>query len=279
MKDKRQKPKKVPTVLQMEALECGAASLAMILAYYGRWVPLEKLRADCGVSRNGAKASSILKAARTYGLDARGGKYSADLLKQKNEFPCIIHWNFSHFVVLCGFSRTKAVINDPANGTRTVPMKEFEESFTGICLFFSPNGDFIKEGHPKSGYSYIKNRLSGQKRLLTLILTAALCLAIAGVFGVLLSRVFLDELLPGVEEDMDRAMYVEQLRGKLADVLAQLPERQREVVKAQAEVELFHFHLAGCSIAGRSGWVFMARSFFAASSSWSACARRSASVV
>ena len=203
MKDKRQKPKKVPTVLQMEALECGAASLAMILAYYGRWVPLEKLRADCGVSRNGAKASSILKAARSYGLDARGGKYSAELLKQKNEFPCIIHWNFSHFVVLCGFSRTKAVINDPANGTRTVPMKEFEESFTGICLFFSPNGDFIKEGHPKSGYAYIKNRLPGQKRLLTLILTAALCLAIAGVFGVLLSRVFLDELLPGNDKEAD----------------------------------------------------------------------------
>ena len=94
---------KVPQVMQMEALECGAACLTMILAYYGRWVPLEKVRADCGVSRDGSKASNVLKAARSYGLAAKGMTYSASAIRRKGKFPCIIFWNFNHFVVLAGF--------------------------------------------------------------------------------------------------------------------------------------------------------------------------------
>lgn len=129
---------KVPVVMQMEALECGAASLAMILAYYEKWVPLEQVRLDCGVSRDGSNARNILRAARSYGLTAKGYRYEPEGLKANGKFPCIIHWNFNHFVVLNGFRGNKAVLNDPAKGTYSVPMQTFDDSFTGICLFFEP---------------------------------------------------------------------------------------------------------------------------------------------
>lgn len=105
---------KVPVVMQMEALECGAASLTMILAYYGKWIPLEQVRADCGVSRDGSNAKNVLRAARSYGLTAQGYRYEPEDLKQNGTFPCIIHWNFNHFVVLNGFKKNKVYLNDPA---------------------------------------------------------------------------------------------------------------------------------------------------------------------
>ena len=111
---------KVPVVMQMEALECGAASLAMVLAYYGKWVPLERVRADCGVSRDGSNARNVLRAARSYGLKAQGYRYEPGALKQSGGFPCIVHWNFNHFVVLCGFRGNHAYINDPARGASRI---------------------------------------------------------------------------------------------------------------------------------------------------------------
>ena len=112
----RGKVARVPVVMQMEALECGAASLAMILAYYKRFVPLERVRSDCGVSRDGSNAKNILRAARNYGLTAKATLYNTEGLKKNGAFPCIIHWNYNHFVVLDGFKGDYAVINDPARG-------------------------------------------------------------------------------------------------------------------------------------------------------------------
>ena len=152
---------KVPQVMQMEALECGAACLTMILAYYGLWVPLEKVRADCGVSRDGSKASNVLKAARSYGLAAKGMTYSASALRRKGKFPCILFWNFNHFVVLDGFKGNHAVINDPARGQLKVPMKEFEESFTGIALVFEKTDAFKQGGSKPSTIKYARKRLAG----------------------------------------------------------------------------------------------------------------------
>ena len=123
---------KVPVVMQLEALECGAACLCMILAYYNKWIPLEQVREDCGVSRDGSNAKNVLKAARFYGLDAKGYRYEPEALKEHGSFPCIIHWNFNHFVVLDGFRNGKAYLNDPARGTYSVPMEAFDEAFTGI---------------------------------------------------------------------------------------------------------------------------------------------------
>ena len=160
-KSKKQNVAKVPVVMQMEALECGAASLAMILAYYEKWIPLEQVRVDCGVSRDGSNAKNILKAARSYGLNAKGFRLELEQIKTNGKFPCIIHWNFNHFVVLNGFKGNKAVINDPAKGTYSVPMETFDESFTGVCLMFEPNEDFEPGGKPKSMLTFAKEKMKG----------------------------------------------------------------------------------------------------------------------
>ena len=152
---------KVPVVIQMEMLECGAACLTMVLAYYGKWLPLEQVRLDCGVSRDGSNARNILLAARSYGLEATGYRYEPEMLRTNGRFPCIIHWNFNHFVVLCGFKKDKAVLNDPAKGTYAVSMETFDKSFTGICLMMAPGPQFQAEGKPKSLWKFARKRLTG----------------------------------------------------------------------------------------------------------------------
>lgn len=192
---------KVPVVMQMEALECGAASLAMILAYYGKWIPLEQVRLDCGVSRDGSNAKNILRAARSYGLSAKGYRYEPEVLKKEGRFPCIIHWNFNHFVVLNGFRGNKAVLNDPAKGTYTVPMSTFDESFTGICLILEPNENFVLEGKPQSMLAYAKKRLVGAGAAIVFVILTAVITSLLGIITPAFSRIFLDRLLTGENPD------------------------------------------------------------------------------
>lgn len=192
---------KVPVVMQMEALECGAACLAMVLAYYGKWVPLEQVRLDCGVSRDGSNARNMLRAARSYGLVAKGYRCEPEDLKKSGKFPCIIHWNFNHFVVLDGFRGNKAVLNDPARGTYAVSMKDFDEAFTGVCLFFEPGEDFKPEGKPRSMISYAKERLSGAGAAVAFAALTAVISALLGIITPVFSRVFLDRLLTGENPD------------------------------------------------------------------------------
>ena len=192
---------KVPVVMQMEALECGAASLAMILAYYGKWSPLEQVRLDCGVSRDGSNAKNILRAARSYGLSAKGYRYEPEVLKKEGRFPCIIHWNFNHFVVLNGFRGNKAVLNDPAKGTYTVPMSTFDESFTGICLILEPNENFVPEGKPQSMLAYAKKRLVGAGAAIVFVILTAVITSLLGIITPAFSRIFLDRLLTGENPD------------------------------------------------------------------------------
>ena len=186
---------KVPVVMQMEALECGAASLAMICAYYNKWIPLEQIRVDCGVSRDVANAKNLLVAARSYGFTAKGYRYEPDDLKKNGKFPCIIHWNFNHFVVLDGFKGKKAVINDPAKGTYTVSMETFDKSFTGICLMFEPNENFVPSGKRKSVLSFAVKRLSGAKVAVAFVVFTTLISALIGVITPAFSRIFMDRLL------------------------------------------------------------------------------------
>ena len=188
---------KVPVVMQMEALECGAASLAMILAYYEKWIPLEEVRRDCGVSRDGSNARNILRAARSYGLSAKGYRYEPEALKKEGKFPCIIHWNFNHFVVLDGFKGNKAVLNDPAKGTYTVPMSDFDASFTGICLLFEPSEDFVPEGRQQSMISYAKKRLVGAGAAIAFVVLTTVISSLLGIITPAFSRIFLDKLLTG----------------------------------------------------------------------------------
>ena len=186
---------KVPVVMQLEALECGAASLTMILAYYNKWIPLEQVRADCGVSRDGSNARNILKAARHYGLNARGYRFEPEALKENGSFPCIIHWNFNHFVVLDGFRGGKAYLNDPAKGSYSVPMKDFDEAFTGITLMFEPTEEFEPSGKPKSMFSFAARRLKGTGVAVAFTALTAIISALMGVISPAFSRVFLDCLL------------------------------------------------------------------------------------
>ena len=188
---------KVPVIMQLEALECGAASLCMVLAYYKKWIPLEQVREDCGVSRDGSNARNVLKAARFYGLDAKGYRYEPETLKKSGKFPCIIHWNFNHFVVLDGFRGGKAYLNDPAKGNYSVPMETFDESFTGICLQFEPTEAFVPSGKPKSMLSFAAKRLKGTGTAITFTLLTGMVAALMGFVQPAFSRVFLDHLLNG----------------------------------------------------------------------------------
>ena len=188
---------KVPVVMQLEALECGAASLCMVLAYYNKWIPLEQVREDCGVSRDGSNARNILKAARFYGLDAKGYRYEPETLKAQGKFPCIIHWNFNHFVVLNGFKGGKAYLNDPAKGSYSISMETFDESFTGICLQFEPTETFVPSGKPKSMLSFAAKRLKGTGIAITFTILTGVVAALMGFLQPAFSRVFLDHLLTG----------------------------------------------------------------------------------
>ncbi|MGN0483427.1 MAG: NHLP family bacteriocin export ABC transporter peptidase/permease/ATPase subunit [Lachnospiraceae bacterium] len=192
---------KVPVVMQMESLECGAASLTMILAYYDKWLPLEQVRADCGVSRDGSNAKNILKAARSYGMIAKGYRYEPEELRKSGKFPCIIHWNFNHFVVLDGFKGNKAVLNDPAKGNYSVSMETFDESFTGICLMFEPGEEFEPGGRPKSVLSFAKKRLVGTGVAVSFVILTTIITSLTDIINPVFSRIFLDRLLTGQNPD------------------------------------------------------------------------------
>lgn len=192
---------KVPVIMQMEALECGAASLAMILAYYGKWIPLEQVRADCGVSRDGSNAKNLLLAARSYGLTAKGFRFEPDALRRGGIFPCIIHWNFNHFVVLNGFKGNKACLNDPARGNYTVSMETFDQSFTGVCLFFEPGEEFTPGGRPRSVAGFVKKRMAGAGEAVVCVILATVISSLLGIVASVFPRIFMDRLLTGKNPD------------------------------------------------------------------------------
>ena len=187
---------KVPQVMQMEAVECGAASLTMILAYYGKWLPLEEVRAACGVSRDGSSAKMILRAARNYGLDAKGFRMTPEALEGKQ--PAIIHWNFEHFVVFRGYDKKgRACLNDPGSGPVKWSKEEFCKKFTGVCLTFEPTEKFEKGGQQTSILSYVKKSLKGSSEAFWLTFIFALMGAFVSLISPLFTRIFLDEILPG----------------------------------------------------------------------------------
>ena len=186
---------KVPVVMQMEALECGAASLCMVMAYYDKWVPLEQVRKDCGVSRDGSKASNILKAARNYGFAVQGYRYEPEALREKGKFPCIVHWDFNHFVVCDGFKGDKVYLNDPARGDYSISMETFDEHFTGVCLMIEPGEGFEPSGKPKSMWGFARRRLRGAETALIFAVVTSVITSLIGILTAGMSRIFLDELL------------------------------------------------------------------------------------
>lgn len=185
-----------PTLLQMEAVECGAASLGIILGYHQRFIPLEELRVACGVSRDGSKASNILKAARNYNLQARGLKKDVQGARGM-EPPYIAFWNFNHFVVVEGFAKDKVFLNDPAVGPRIVHETEFDLAFTGVVLEFRKMPEFRKGGSRSKVIPALLRRLERNWAALGYVVTATLALAIPSLILPVFSRVYVDDVLVG----------------------------------------------------------------------------------
>ncbi len=188
---------RTPTLLQMEAVECGAASLGIILGYFGLTVPLEEIRVECGVSRDGSKANNVLKAARKYGLEAKGYKYD-DLTKLYDlPLPVVLFWNLNHFLVLEGFKGGKVYLNDPAKGPTKVTLEELNSSYSGVVMVFSPGPNFQKGGQKPSMIRSLRARLADSQLALIYVMLCGLMLVIPGLVVPTFTRVFIDEYIIG----------------------------------------------------------------------------------
>ena len=183
-----------PTILQMEAVECGAAALAILLGYYGRFVPLERLRIDCGVSRDGSKASNVVRAARAFGLRAQGRRWQPEAVRAHRQ-PCIVFWQFNHFVVVEGFRGDRVFLNDPATGPRVITRSEFDAGFTGVALEMTPGEGFERGGRIRGAREAVLERLPGSWSSVGFLLLVGLALVIPGLLVPVFSKVFVDEVL------------------------------------------------------------------------------------
>ena len=228
----------VPVVMQMEATECGAACFAMILAHYGRWVPLEEARIACGVSRDGSKAANILKAAQSYGLKTTARERTAQELRETGAFPSIISWNQKNYVVLRGFSGGKVLLNDPGRGSVKVSLDAFERAFGGTVLEFEPTDAFEKGGERPSTWKFARERLRGTKGPIVFVALATLVVSLATIIGTTVSSTFMDYVLSGEQPawlapiltvlgvavvvrcavSIANAVYLNRIRGKFAVV-------------------------------------------------------------
>nr|WP_309484609.1 NHLP family bacteriocin export ABC transporter peptidase/permease/ATPase subunit [Streptomyces himalayensis] len=187
-------------MLQMEAVECGAASLAMVLGHYGKHVPLEELRIACGVSRDGSRASNLLKAARSYGLQAKGMQMDLAALEGVPG-PAILFWEFNHYVVYDGMGRRLGrrgvYINDPGKGRRFIPMEDFDTSFTGVVLVLEPGEGFRRGGRKPGVLGAMPARLRGTSGTMPAAVLASLMLVAVGAAVPALSRTYIDMFLIG----------------------------------------------------------------------------------
>lgn len=194
------KVRKTPTIFQIEATECGAASLSMILGYYGKHLPLEQLRVETGVSRNGCNAWNILQAAKKFGLSSTAKRLEPEELFQEDP-PCIIHWNMDHFLVYEGVRNNKVYLNDPAQGRRTVSIEDFNDSFTGIAMFFEKTEAFVKSNNEDSVWSFFRGRIDHKSDTIVPLIVFGILLLVPGIVLPKLTQTFVNVFLAG--ENLD----------------------------------------------------------------------------
>lgn len=200
MKKKQKEPitkgvAKTPLVMQMEATECGAACLTMILSHYGCYLPLEQIRYECGVSRDGANAFNVVKTARLHGMEAKGYRYKLETLREKAQYPCIIYWNYNHFIVLNGFRGGRAFLNDPAQGCYELPVEEFARGYSGICLMMSPGEAFVQSGKRKSILDFTLEKIKPARKDMTILAGITAILSLISLFQPGFTRFFIDVFL------------------------------------------------------------------------------------
>lgn len=203
---KKNKYVKTPTVYQMEATECGAASLSMIFSYYKKFLPLEKVRIDCGVSRDGCNAKNILLCARKYGVTAKGYRKGLNSLLECKNLPVIIHWNFNHFVVYEGYKNGYHYLNDPAVGRRKITQEDLDDGYTGIVLEFETNENFVPSKERRTLFSYVYDRIKNEKLSIVYLIIIGLFLIVPGIIIPVFSKVFIDDILIGGNTDWFRGL-------------------------------------------------------------------------
>lgn len=230
------RPVRTPTVLQMEAVECGAASLAMILAYHGRRVPLEELRVACGVSRDGSTASNIVRASRNYGLDGAGFKRDIEGLAAMKP-PYIIFWRFAHFMVVEGFAKAGVHVNDPAYGRRTIDWTEFNAGYTGIVLTFAPNEEFVRGSAVRSTAATLWDRLSSSRAAVAFIVGAGFALVVPGLMLPAFTKSFVDNVLVTGDKSWLWPL-VAMLVAALLLQVALLELQQRAILRLQSRLAI-----------------------------------------
>ena len=192
---------RTPTVLQMESVECGAACVAIVLGYYGKWLPLEELRVACGVTRDGSNARAILRAARSYGLEAKGYRYGVRTLREQAP-PFIIHWKHRHFMVVDGFAGHVVHVNDPVTGPRTIDREEFDRGYAGLMLRLAPGAGFVRSGHPPRLSRIVSTRLGYLRRGAGTLSLLSLLLIVPGVLLPAFARIFIDEVMLREQTEM-----------------------------------------------------------------------------
>ncbi|MGI6506976.1 MAG: NHLP family bacteriocin export ABC transporter peptidase/permease/ATPase subunit [Saccharofermentanales bacterium] len=232
---------KTPTIFQMEGTECGAASLAMIMAYHGKYVPLDKLRVDTGVSRDGCRASKIMQGSRKYGFETEGYRMGLEALLKEDRLPCIIHWNFNHFVVFEGVKGKYAYLNDPARGRRKITKQELDEGFTGVVLFFWPTESFTKSKKIRTLVNYARQRLKGQRSAILYLILLGLFLVFPGLLTPIFSQIFIDDILIGGTKDWLKILIIAMLGSALFQAGITF-YRNTILVKLQNKIALISTH-------------------------------------
>ncbi len=236
---------RVPSLMQLEIVECGAACLGMVLAYHGRWVPLEELRQRCGVSRDGSTARNVLLAASSYGMEAQGGRYEPEDLA-KLPLPFVIFWNFNHFVVVTGVARDGFQINDPALGRQFVRAEDFDRSFTGVVLTFAPGPDFRSGGKPARVVASFRDRLHGSWNAFAYVLLIGAMLVAPAVVIPAISKIFIDKYLVLTLDDWLRPLVTAMIIATIMSLILNALQ-QRALIRLQAKLSLTH----GAALFGR----------------------------
>ncbi len=183
---------RTPLCIQMDRMECGAVALKIILGFHKRHVPIEKLRTECDVGRDGSHAQNVIAVARSYGLDAQGAQIDTVEAFHQIKLPSIVHWGFNHFVVIEHIDHKHVYINDPAHGHQKITHLEVSQQFTGIALLMQPNANFVTGGQNNTLLSNLKALTVGSRAILTVLAILSLCFVITVAFQPAFTKLFID---------------------------------------------------------------------------------------